>query len=349
MPLTPSVAETPENESLTSPAANEERRAAHPIRNAILIYNPVSGRRRSRRLIEIETAGKLLSDAGISIEFAPTFEPGSGTSIARHAVEQKFDLVIACGGDGTANEIVNGLAGSSVPLALLPAGTANILAKELGIPWNIPAAARLIPHSRPRRIALGCLAPVAPDGGELQGEARYFLCVGGSGPDGAIVNGVDPKLKKKIGTFAYWAEGMRQVFTYKFPLMRVESSERTEEATIVVVGRTAEYGGPFRITDRASLYEDSFEVLTFSTQSGLRYLLALPALYFGKLRGVRGISSWKTSDVTCTALPGGTLYAHVDGEPAGALPLRFRIVPDALTLMVPTASPNGNHSPKASK
>ena len=321
-----------------------------PIRKAILIYNPVSGRRRSRRLGEIESAGKFLNDAGITVEFAPTFDPGSGTTIARQAVAQKFDLVIACGGDGTVNEIVNGLAGSAVPMALLPAGTANILAKELGIPWDIPAAARLIPVSTPRRIALGCIAPIARgEDSESPSGARYFLCVGGSGPDGAIVNGVDSKLKKRIGTFAYWAEGMRQLFTYKFPIMRIESREHTVYATIVVVGRTAEFGGPFRITDGASLYEDCFEIVAFSTQSRLRYLFALPLLYLGKLRGVRGISAWKTTDVTCTPLPGGTLYAHLDGEPVGALPLRFRVVQDALTLLVPPASPAAGHTSRSPK
>jgi YegS/Rv2252/BmrU family lipid kinase len=310
-----------------------------PIRKAILIYNPVSGRRRSRRLVEIETAGKILFDAGLTIEFAPTYGVGSATSLAREAIAQKFDLVIACGGDGTVHEVVNGLAGSAMPMALLPAGTANIAAKELGLPWDIPAAARLILTSTSRRIALGCVSPSAPPGEEVTPNSdRYFLSVGGSGPDGAIVNGVDSHLKKQAGQFAYWVEGMRQLFTYKFPLMRIESAERTVDASLVVIGRTAEYGGPFKITSEASLYEDLFEVVAFSTRSRLRYLFALPALYFGKLRGVPGISAWKTADVTCTPLPGGTLYAQLDGEPISALPLRFRIVPDALTLLVPPAS-----------
>jgi diacylglycerol kinase (ATP) len=344
MALTPPAVEVSEDAPLRSPSTKAEQRAAKPIRKAILIYNPVSGQRRSRRLGDIESAGKHLADSGIAVEFAPTSEAGSATAIARQAVAQNLDLVIACGGDGTVNEIVNGLAGSAVPMALLPAGTANILAKELGIPWNIPGAARLIAGSTPRRIALGCIEAAGNENGNGPARAaRYFLCVGGSGPDGAIVNGVDAKLKKSIGTFAYWVEGMRQLFTYKFPIMRIESHEHTVDATIVVVGRTAEYGGPFKITTGASLYEDSFEVLAFSTQSRLRYLFALPALYFGKLRGVRGISAWKTTDVTCTALPGGTLYAQLDGEPVGALPLRFRVVPDALTLLVPATSPLSKH------
>ena len=137
------------------------RRSDHPppmprdIRNALLIYNPTSGRKRHRRFVEIEKAARLLKDEGIATEIAPTTGPNSATHIARQAVEQRRGMVIACGGDGTINEIINGLAGSQVPMALLPAGTANILAKELGIPWDIPHAARLIPGGTIRRIALG--------------------------------------------------------------------------------------------------------------------------------------------------------------------------------------------------
>src|SRR5579862_820253 len=127
----------------------------HNIKDALLIYNPTSGRRRHRRFADVEQAARVLKDAGIATELAPTTAPGSATDVARKAVEQRRGMVIACGGDGTINEIVNGLAGSDVPMALLPAGTANILAKELGVPWDIPHAARLIPSGIVRRIALG--------------------------------------------------------------------------------------------------------------------------------------------------------------------------------------------------
>ena len=131
----------------------------HNIKDALLIYNPVSGRKRHRRFNDIEQAARLLKDTGITAELAPTTGPNSATHIARHAVEQRRGMVIACGGDGTINEVVNGMAGSQVPMALLPAGTANILAKELGIPWDIPGAARMIPAGTIRRIALGKASP----------------------------------------------------------------------------------------------------------------------------------------------------------------------------------------------
>src|SRR5271156_2545209 len=173
----------------------------HGLKSALLIYNPTSGGRRHRRFQEIEEAVRILKDAGITVELAATTEGGHAQDIARLAVVHGREMVIACGGDGTINEIINGLAGSQGPMALLPAGTANILAKELRIPWDIPRAARLIPEATIRRIALGLAVPMNGSGGTnaLPKAGRYFLCVAGAGPDGAIVNGVDPKLKKSTG------------------------------------------------------------------------------------------------------------------------------------------------------
>jgi diacylglycerol kinase (ATP) len=306
------------------------------IQNALLIYNPTSGGRRHRRFAEIERAVRILKDAGVSTEIAPTTGRGTAIRIARQAVEQRRSMVIACGGDGTNNEIINGLARSQVPMALLPAGTANILAKELGIPWDIPHAARLIPGGIVRRIALGLAIPA--DGNhsaEVPRKGRYFLCVAGAGPDGAIVNAVDEGLKKSAGILAYWAEGARQLVRYDFPEMRVRSAGQDRNASIIVVGRTVNYGGPFKITTGASLFEDSFELLTNSTRSRLRYLTCLPALWLGRLREMNGIEAWKSTEVLCESVSGAPLYAQVDGEPIGPLPLTFRIVPDALSLVTP--------------
>jgi diacylglycerol kinase (ATP) len=313
----------------------------HGIKSALLIYNPTSGGRRQRRFQEIEEAVRILKEAGITVELAPTSEAGHAQEIARLAVEQQREMVIACGGDGTINEIINGLAGSQVPMALLPAGTANILAKELGIPWDIPRAARLIPDGIIRRIALG-MASFAGNNGNSKSSAiptggRYFLSCGGAGPDGAIVNGVDYELKKKVGVVAYWVEGMKQLFRYDFPEMRVRSSGTDHLASIIVVGRTANYGGPFKITTNATLFEDSFEFLTNSTRSRMQYLACLPALWLGKIRGMDGIKMWKASEVLCESAGEKPVFAQVDGEPIGALPLRFRIVPDALSLVTPAA------------
>jgi len=308
----------------------------HGIRDALLIYNPTSGGRRHRRVGEIEQAVEILSAAGMQVELSPTTERSSATATARRAVAERRGMVIACGGDGTINEIVNGLAGSDVPMALLPAGTANILAKELGVPWDIPHAAGLIPLSEVRRIALGLAVPMNGNhSAAMPMHGRYFLSVAGAGPDGAIVNGVDEGLKKKAGIFAYWVEGMRQVFGYTFPEMLVTSAGREHKATIIVAGRTAHYGGPFKITTGASLYENSFEFLTNSKKSRASYLMCLPALWMGRLRSMDGIEAWKATETICEPAGSEPVFAQVDGEPAGRLPMAFRIVPDALSIVAP--------------
>jgi diacylglycerol kinase (ATP) len=303
------------------------------IHDALIIYNPTSGGGTHRRLEEVERAARILAEAGIQAELAPTKARSSATALARLAVKGGRQLVIACGGDGTVNEIVNGLAGSQVPLAVLPAGTANVLAKELRIPWNIPAAAKLIPAGTLRRIALGAASGLNAGG---EGEStRYFLCIGGAGPDGAMVHALENADQQKTGIVEYWLEGFRQLFTYKFPEIQIQSDGHELRGTIIVAGRTKHYGGPFRITTEASLFEDSFEVMAYTSRSRFRYLLCMPALWLGQLRHMHGVHFWKATEVFCEAAGGETIYAQVDGEPLGMLPLKFHVVPDALTLVIP--------------
>lgn len=278
----------------------------------------------------------------------PGEAPGGATDLARKAVLDGRQLVLACGGDGTLNEVVNGLAGSQVPLALLPAGTANVLAKELGLPWHIEKAAALVARSEFRRIALGLVTNQESRAGTLTAtngspatsakypRGRYFLSVAGAGPDGAIVYSVHAGLKKGAGTLAYWAEGMRQLAQYDFPQFRVMAGDKTIDATLIVVGRTKNYGGPFRITTEADLYSDSFELMVCTTRSRFVYLAYLSLLCAGRLRSARHAHFLQASSVRCEPLvPASPARVQVDGESAGALPAEFRIVPDALTLAVP--------------
>lgn len=302
------------------------------IRNAVMIYNPLSGSGRGRRVKQLDAARRILAGAGIEVELQATTGPGAATKVARQAVEQGCQLVIVCGGDGTVNEAVNGVACSQVPLAVLPAGTANVLAKELSIPWDIPRAAAMIPAGRLERIALGLAAPLGHSG-----PGRYFLCVAGAGPDGVMVYSLDTKLKLRAGIAAYWFEGFRQLFRYNFPRFRVSAAGREIEATLVIVGRTKNYGGPFRITTQAELLENQFELAVLTTRSAARYLSYLPAVWLGRLRQMEGVHFWKTTSVRCDPLDDAAVYAQVDGEPSGRLPLEFRIVPEALTLVVPEA------------
>ena len=304
------------------------------LQNALLIHNPNAGRGGAKRRRSLDEARKIFAAVGIEMELAETTGPGDATEIAQRATIERRDLVLACGGDGTLNEVVNGLAGSSnghrVSLALLPAGTANIFAKELNLPWDIPGAARKLVRGKVVEIALGLATPLLEPA-----KRKYFLSVAGAGPDGKIVYSVDLDLKMRLGTLAYWWQGAREIFRYDYPHFRVVIDGQSADSSLVIVGRTKNYGGPFKITTLADLYEDKFEVMTLSTRSGLRYLSYLPTLYLGKLRGTDGVFFSKTDSLVCEPLDGNPVHAQVDGELLGRLPVEFKIVPGALRLLVP--------------
>jgi len=300
------------------------------FRDAVLIVNPTAGG--GRRVRQLDEARRIFREAGIETELQNTAAAGEATHMACRAVEESRDLVIVCGGDGTVNEVVNGLACTQVPLAVLPAGTANVLAKELSLPWNLPRAAKLVAHAPYRRIALGLAIPE-----KSSGEPRYFLSVAGAGADGALVSAVRPEIKLKSGILAYWQEGLRQLTRYDFPLFRTQMAgcPGDIDASLVIVGRTKHYGGPFKITTEADLLRPEFELVFVTTRSAWRYLAYLPLIWAGKLRNARYVRFFKSNSLQCASENGSQVQIQVDGEPAGRLPVEFRIVPDALTLAIP--------------
>src|SRR5579859_613705 len=307
------------------------------LSNALLIHNPnagTGGRARRRLLDQVR---KILSRGGIEADLQETTAPGDATAMAQRATAEGRQLVIACGGDGTLNEVVNGLAaqknGHRVPMALLPGGTANVLAKELCLPWDILKAAEKLVHGEVKEIALGLATPIREPA-----KKRYFISVAGAGPDGMIVYSIDLDLKARVGILAYWWQGTREVFRYKFRHFRVTAAGQQIDSSIVVVGRTKHYGGPFKITTGADLYEDQFELMTLTTRSGFRYLSYLPSLWLGRLRGTKGVHFWKADSIVCEPLGEQPIYAHVDGEPLARLPVEFKIIPRALKLLVPRSA-----------
>jgi YegS/Rv2252/BmrU family lipid kinase len=305
------------------------------LHNALLIHNPNAGGGGHARRNKLDEARRILESRGIRADLQETTGPGEATEIAKRATTDGRQLVIACGGDGTINEVVNGLASSQnghrrVPLALLPAGTANVLAKELELSWDIAKAAEQLARGEVREIALGLATPL-----EQPEKARYFLSVAGAGPDGRITYAVDLELKARFGILAYWWQGAREVINYKFHHFRVTGEGQSREVSLVIVGRTKHYGGPFKITTEADLFEDQFEFLGLTTQSGLKYLSYLPTLWMGDLRKEEGVYFWKSDRLLCEPIDNNPIYAQVDGEPLARLPVEFRIVPRALRLLVP--------------
>ncbi len=298
---------------------------------AVLIYNPAAGRRKAQRARVIERALEVLrSQIGV-VEARPTEGPGAATGIAREACRGGADLVLVCGGDGTVSEAVNGLAHTAVPLAVLPAGTANVLAHEVGLPRDAVRAAEMLPRLEPRRIGLGRICRPAPPG-----EPRYFFLMAGIGFDARIVYGLNPRLKSRLGVLAYWLAGFAQL-GQRLERFEVQIDGRRWECTFALATHSRAYGGDFHIARRVDLLAPELEIVLFEARSATRYLRYLAALAAGSLHRLPDVTFLEARRLEM--LPRGPAPAHIqaDGEYAGRLPATVEIVPDALTLLVPSS------------
>jgi diacylglycerol kinase family enzyme len=273
--------------------------------------------------------------------------------LAREAVAGGADVVLACGGDGTINEVINGLALSRVPLGILPGGTANILAHELRLPLNPVRAASQFAGWTPRRIALGrarWASERLPNGGALRtGEitplafsassqtcSRYYSSVAGVGYDAQVVYALSAWLKKNFGVTGYVMEALRQWIKYSFPIFSSLVDGHKRQGTFAVIHRTRLYAGWLHLAPTANLFGSHLAVCSFPSRSRVRYLLYALAVILRQHLRLNGVTLDQCVEAVCTPLdPSATIYFELDGELSGALPATFDIVPDALTLLVP--------------
>lgn len=274
----------------------------------------------------------MLSSAGIAVELRATSGPGDARQLARKAAKNGCDLVIACGGDGTINEVLNGLAPGHMPLAVLPGGTANIVAKELGLPRNIVKAARQLPSWRPCRIPLG--RATWEESGSI--GQRFFIALAGVGFDARIISQLDMEKKLRMGFVAYCSEAVRQVFRYSFPNFQVSLDGSTVSATFTVIQRSRRYAGWLKLALPHSIAEPDFSCCMFEGAGAgryFRYAVGILAQSHQRLPDVRFRNGRNVHCMSDQA--GDPILFEVDGELAGRIPVTFDTAPDALTLMAP--------------
>lgn len=256
----------------------------------------------------------------------PTTGPRTAAAIARECLEKGADLILAAGGDGTINEVANGMIGNSTPLGILPGGTANVLAMELGIGRGMAQAAANLSSWSPERIAVGRIQNTQ--------EERHFVMMAGAGLDAMIVYNIDAKLKASLGKVAYWVGGFSQVGR-ALPEFDVRLNGHKVRCSFALASRVKNYGGDLSIARNASLFNDRFEVVLFQGANSWPYMKYLTGVVTGRLTNMRGVEILQAQSVEfeCATDPG--IYVQVDGEFAGRLPARLSIVPNALTLLVP--------------
>ena len=306
------------------------------MKNATLIYNPIAGRKPQRREREIRKAAAALEDAGIAVQLAPTTGPGAAEELAR-AASRGGELILVCGGDGTINEVINGMTPSPATLGILPGGTANIIARELGLPKSPVEAARRLRFWSPRRVALGQVSWFDAAAGKApQPRQRYFLSVAGAGFDAHVVYKLATTFKLAWGVPAYAWEALRQALRYSFPPFVCKVDGQPYQTTFVVIQRTKRYGGPLRLTPNAEFFEPRFGLCLFSGRRVTRMIAYAMAALARQHHRLRDVQMLQGRQVVCEAAePGTRIHFELDGELAGALPATFEVVPEALSLLVP--------------
>jgi len=288
------------------------------------IFNPHSGGGGYRRDVPLIFAA--LRGLGYEVEELQTGEPGDAKRFAREAVDAGFDIVAAVGGDGTVNETVNGLAGSDTPLAIIPTGTVNVLAMELGIPLDPPDAVKLLGGDAGHIswIDLG-----------LAGD-RYFGLMAGVGMDAAVVASLNPTMKKALKEAAFAVQGLGTYLTHDDPLFRVTAEERTVEGYFAVFGNSSNYGGAFGITPLADMRDGLLDVCVLKDKSFLSTVWYWTAALINAHIRHPKVEYFRTERATVeTVEPDKEVLVQTDGEVAGRLPMVCSVVPRALRVVVP--------------
>ena len=289
----------------------------------ILISNPAA---RRAALKKFEFASVFLRERGFEAKILVTEKSGDATLLARDAVGKSPYAIMAAGGDGTINEVINGMAGSDVPLAILPLGTTNVLAKELGIPEDISRALETAVTQKPKTVSLGRI-DLDPDTGS--GQSRYFCLMAGIGFDAQSVHDINPALKKISGKAAYLWSGTQNLLHYapNHLFYTIDGKEYGGVASITC--KAGRYGGNFRIAPDADIAEPALYTFIFQGNRRRDLLRYVSGVVTGTLREDRDIVYLKSASIDVL----GTAHIQIDGDYLGTTPARITVEKDALQII----------------
>jgi diacylglycerol kinase (ATP) len=312
------------------------------FRKAVLLYNPVSGGH-TDRTAQIKTIAEILRPMADEFIVEPTLHAGSGMQQARVAVLAGCDLVVAAGGDGTIFEVLQGVATTDVALAVIPFGTGNVLAVDLGLPFDPIAAARILVNYEPKRIAVGHIVSAGR-------EPKYFTVAAGVGVHAELIYNSGSAAKKRTGILAYYVSGIKLLFAHRFVPFAVEITTPDgkvihDEILEMVAMRVSSFGRWLkRWRPGARLASPHMQLVLLKESS--RWAMA--RYIFGALTGraYREDMSSRSADVTflsstrvrCTPIRDGErVRSQADGEMLGDMPVELEVLPNALTLLMPNS------------
>jgi YegS/Rv2252/BmrU family lipid kinase len=287
-----------------------------------VIINPISGGGRSRDgRVRAERAAAALAIDGIDGEIFVTECPGHGHDLAGRAVARGVELIVAWGGDGTVNEVASALVGSNTPLAIVPSGSGNGLARALGVSGDPARAISEATGAVPRMI----------DAGQCDGQ--WFFSIAGIGFDAHVAACFARNKSGRRGLATYARITVSELLSYRPASYRIDGQPTERPALLVTVANSSQFGNGATIAPRARLDDGLLDVVVFEERSRLATMLSMPRLFTGGVERVRGVSSRQTAGVTIEGA--GPMIYHLDGEPkTGGARLDFVVVPAVLRVSV---------------
>ena len=290
--------------------------------NLTIIANPTAGRGRAYQ--SLKRYVRQWPHPDWQFELLPTRGPNHAGILARELLAHPPDLLAVCGGDGTMNEIATAVPEPPFPVALLPAGTANVLARELGLPLNPARALKIALNGNARKIDLGLLGP---------GLRRRFLFVAGIGFDAYVVSQVRPALKSKLGIVAYAGAILECLQKYRFPEFQVTAGGRTFTAISCLVCNSKRYGGGLLFCPAADMHDGFLDVLILNGRSRLALAGFLLLAWLQQPMKGGWIHRLRSNSIRIEGAEG--VSVQVDGELAGGLPLDIGLTPAVFPLIIP--------------
>jgi YegS/Rv2252/BmrU family lipid kinase len=286
----------------------------------VIVFNPAAGRRRAKRLWRVLDV--LLAN-GVRLELAETTHPGHATTLARQAAHDGASLIVAAGGDGTIAEVANGLMGQSAKLGIIPLGTANVLARELALPFAPDAIASALAFRRTRTLWPGLA--------HREGHDLLFVQMLGVGFDAQVVHQLNLPMKRVLGRGAYVLQTLRELTRYAYtPIhLRLDGREIVVGSAIVSKGRL--YAGPYTLAPTATPTERGFHVALFERSGPAATLVYGAALPLHLLPRAPGLSLVRAARIELLGRP---VPAQADGDPAGHTPLTITDAPAPLQVVV---------------
>lgn len=288
--------------------------------NVSLIVNPIAGNKAFRSIKKIED----LLKQNVSLTTLTTQKKGDAFTFAREL--SKTDLVIVGGGDGTINEIINGMLSSGkpglskIPVALIPLGTSNVLARELSIPKDIDKAVNLALTGTPKKISLGRI------------NGRYFSLMAGIGFDGEAVLGVKNNIIKKIsGKGAHIISGIKTLTRYNPPLIKVKTSGGTFTGYTAIVGKARCYGGPFQVTPKADITKPLLDLCLLKSKTKKSLLRFISGVITKRHLNFKDVFYRKFSELEISSK--SQVHVQIDGDYFGTLPAKIDVVQDIISVI----------------